>query len=122
VLTPDSPVESLAASIHWNPAEDDRLLIAGDESSLPAIRTLLATLPERARGQVFVEVESAELIDPLLGPGRVMVCWIVRDRGQSLTRSVDAWLSEMLPVDGLCEHTLYAWIAADGPARVLSSN
>ncbi len=118
MLTPDS----LTASISWKPAETDRLLIAGDEHALPAIRTLLATLPGMARGQVFVEVQSVEDIDPLVAPGRVMVCWVVRDRGQSLTRSLDAWLSEMLPVDGLKEHTIYAWIAAEGPAHLLSSN
>lgn len=118
MLTPDS----LTASISWNPAEGDRLLIAGDETALPAIRTLLATLPAMARGQVFVEVQSAEDIDRIVAPGRVMICWIVRDRGQSLSRSLDAWLSEMLPVDGMREHTLYAWIASQGAARTLSSN
>jgi NADPH-dependent ferric siderophore reductase len=118
VLTPDS----VTASIAWNPGETDRLLIAGDELALPAIRTLLATLPTMARGQVFVEVATAGDIDPLVAPGRVMICWIVRDRGQSLTRSLDAWMSEMLPVDGLQEHTVYAWIAAHGPARSISSN
>ena len=51
-----------------------------------------------------------------------MVCWVVRDRGQSLSRSVDAWLSEMLPVDGLQEHTVYAWISSHGPAATLTSN
>jgi len=50
------------------------------------------------------------------------VCWLDRSRGQQLRRSVDAWLSEMLPVSGVEEHTVYAWIAADGAARSLSSN
>jgi NADPH-dependent ferric siderophore reductase len=118
MLTPDS----VTASIAWNPGVGDSLLIAGDEHDLPAIRTLVATLPEKARGQVFVEVPSAEDIDPVVAPGRVMICWLARDRGQSLRRSVDAWLAEMLPVDALQEHTLYSWIAADGPARTLSSN
>jgi NADPH-dependent ferric siderophore reductase len=118
VLTPDS----VTASIAWNPADGDSLLIAGDEHDLPAIRTLVATLPERARGQIFVEVQSVEHVDSVVGPGRVMVCWLFRDRGQSLRRSVDAWLAEMLPVDAFQEHTLYSWIAADGPARTLSSN
>ncbi len=118
MLTPDS----LTTSISWNPGVDDRLLIAGDEGALPAIRTLIATLPEKARGQVFVEVATADRIDPIIAPGRVMVCWIVRDHGQSLGRSLDAWLSEMLPVDAFQEHTIYAWIASDGPARTLSSN
>jgi NADPH-dependent ferric siderophore reductase len=117
-LTPNA----LTSGIGWNPGEKDRLLIAGDEASLPAIRTLLATLAADVRGQVFVEVETADDIDPLVAPGRVMICWIVRDRGQSLRRSLDAWLSEMLPVQFDKEHSVYAWIAAEGPARTLSSN
>jgi NADPH-dependent ferric siderophore reductase len=114
--------DSLTSAICWNPGEKDRLLIAGDEHSLPAIRTLLATLAADVRGQVFVEVESADDVDPLVAPGRVMICWIVRNRGQSLRRSLDAWLSEMLPVQFDKEHSVYAWIASEGPARTLSSN
>ena len=114
--------DSLTASIAWNPGTKDRLLIAGDESSLPAIQTLLATLPTGARGQVFVEVDTPDAVGRLLAPGRVAVCWLVRDRGQSLRRSIDAWLSEMLPTDISQEHTVYAWIVADGAARSLSSD
>ncbi len=108
--------------IRWSPEPQDRLLIAGDETAIPAIRTLLATLPVKARGQVFVEVASEADVDVIAGPGRVMVCWLVRERGQSLRRSTDAWLSEMLPVESDRDHRVYAWIAAEGSARVLSSN
>lgn len=118
MLIPDS----LSASISWNPGTKDRLLIAGDESALPAIQTLLATLPANTRGQVFVEVEHSCDVGVLGAPGRVVICWLVRERGQSLRRSVDAWLSEMLPTDLAREHTIYSWIAADGPARMLSSD
>lgn len=114
--------DSLTSAICWNPGEKDRLLIAGDEQALPSIRTLLATLAADVRGQVFVEVETTDDIDPLVGPGRVMICWIVRDRGQSLRRSLDAWLSEMLPTEFDKAHSVYAWIAAEGPARMLSSD
>jgi NADPH-dependent ferric siderophore reductase len=114
--------DSLTSAISWNPRPQDRLLIAGNESSIPAIRTLLATLDQKARGQVFVEVGSETDIDPLAGPGRVTVCWLVRERGQSLRRSMDAWLSEMLPVEFDREHSIYAWIASEGSARLLSSN
>ena len=114
--------DSLTSAISWNPGPQDRLLIAGDQSSIPAIRTLLATLPQKARGQVFVEVASDSDIDPLAGPGRVTVCWLVRERGQSLRRSMDAWLSEMLPVEFDREHHVYAWISGDSVARVLRND
>ena len=114
--------ETFAASIAWNPRDADRLLLAGDEHALDTIRTILATLPPKSRGQVFVEVQSEGDIDHIAAPGRFAVCWLVRDRGQSMRRSVDAWLAEMLPVSAFGESTVYSWIASDGPARMLSSN
>ena len=118
MLIPETPM----ATIGWNPDVSDRLLIAGDEKSLPAIGTLLATLAANARGQVFVEVQSSADVGTLVAPSRMVICWLVRDRGQSLRRSVPAWLSEMLPTELDKEHTIYSWIAADGPARLLSSD
>ncbi len=113
-------MSTLTAS--WHPRAADRLLLAGDERALEEIRGIVGGLPPKARGQVFVEVQSVHDILPLPAPGRVTVTWLVRDRGQSLRRSVDAWLSEMLPVSAFGESTVYAWIAAEGPARLLSSN
>jgi NADPH-dependent ferric siderophore reductase len=115
------PDESTAA-IGWNPQSSDRILLAGDEAALPVITTILATLPARSRGQVFVEVQSAHDIVELVAPGRFAVCWLVRDSGQALRRSVDAWLSEMLPTSAFDDHSVYAWIATDGAARMISSN
>ena len=115
-------LDESAASIGWNPDVAKRILLAGDEAALPTIRTILATLPAKARGQVFIEVQSESDIELLVAPGRFCVCWLVRDRGRSLRRSVDAWLSEMLPTSAFDDHSVYAWIATDGAARTLSSN
>ncbi|MFT4122845.1 MAG: SIP domain-containing protein [Microbacteriaceae bacterium] len=104
----------------WNPAADDRLLLAGDERSLPCIRTMLSMVHPKQRGQVFIEVQSEDQIVPLNAPGRFGVTWLLRDRGQRLERSVDAWLGEMLPESWDQEHTVYAWILGD--TRVLSSH
>lgn len=106
----------------WNPGEGDRILLAGTSDSLETIRLILSTLPARSRGQIFVEAESAADIETIAAPGRFAICWLLRDRGQQLQRSVDAWLSEMLPVSGTEEHSVYAWIASEGAPRVLSSN
>lgn len=114
--------ESPAADIAWNPCDADRLLLAGDEHALGTIRLILATLPEKSRGQVFIEVQSESDIELIRAPGRFAVCWLVRDRGQAIRRAVDAWLAEMLPVSAFGESTVYSWIAADGQARLLSSN
>jgi NADPH-dependent ferric siderophore reductase len=117
-----STPEILIPGVAWNPGDADRLLLAADERDIPTLRMILATLPAGARGQVFVEVQSEGDIDPLTAPGRFSVCWLIRDRGQSLRRSVDAWLAEMLPVSAFTESTVYAWVASDGPARLLTSD
>ena len=83
---------------------------------------LLATLPANARGTVFLEVESADQIDPVDAPPRFSVRWLVRDRGQRLERSVNAWLDEMLPVSAFGATSVYAWIASRGAARQLTSD
>lgn len=106
----------------WNPGTGDRILLAGTSESVEMINLILSTLPARSRGQIFVEVESADEIEAIAAPTRFSVCWLLRDRGQQLQRSVDAWLSEMLPVSGTEEHNVYAWIASEGAPRVLSSN
>ena len=124
--------EQSTASIGWNPSIDDRILLAGDEFDLELIRTALASLPAKARGQVFIEVQSVEDVATLDAPGRFSICWLVRDRGQELRRSVDAWLSEMLPAGadnygadnygGVADPAVYAWITHQGAARTLTSN
>ncbi|WBU38258.1 SIP domain-containing protein [Homoserinibacter sp. YIM 151385] len=112
----------LPATIAWQPAERDVVLLAGTREDLPVIETVLATLPAKARGRVFVEVETDAEVGELAAPGRVCVTWLVRQRGQELRRSVDAWVSEMLPVSFDREHRLYAWIAGSGTAHALTSD
>ena len=111
----------LSASIAWRPADGDLVLLAGTSDDLPVIETALATLPAKARGQVFVEIDSMDEMRELSAPGRVCVTWLSRESGRSIHVAVEAWLAEMLPVDLDREHRVYAWIAVEGAARVLSN-
>jgi NADPH-dependent ferric siderophore reductase len=79
---------------HPDPAAD-WFLLAGDESALPAIATILEALPETARAEVFVEVRDAAEEQPLPSPARVNVTWLhrgpdLRATGQRLTEAVEA--------------------------------
>jgi NADPH-dependent ferric siderophore reductase len=112
----------LSASIAWHPADGELVLLAGRIDDLPVIETALATLPERARGQVFVEVDCAADVRLLAAPGRVCITWLVREQGRTLGPALEAWLAEMLPVEADREHRVYAWIAGGGAARVLTSS
>jgi NADPH-dependent ferric siderophore reductase len=116
----------LSASIAWRPSDGDLVLLAGTVDDLPVIETALATLPAKARGQVFIEVDSMDEVRDLAAPGRVCVTWLSRDSGRSLAVALEAWLAEMLPVDSAVqtrarEYRVYAWIAGEGTARVLTS-
>lgn len=64
----------------------DNLLIAGDETALPAIRAILAQSPAHRHGRVLVEVESADDMCDLLRPRGMSLDWVLRDRGDRLWR------------------------------------
>ena len=111
----------LSASIAWRPLDGDLVLLAGTVDDLPVIETALATLPAKARGQVFVEVDDMDAVRDLAAPGRVCVTWLDRSAGRSVAVALEAWLAEMLPVEFDREHRVYAWIAGEGAARMLSN-
>ena len=61
------------AARHW--------WIAGDESALPAIGTLLDALPETVTADVHVEVAGADDVIKLPEPGETLVTWHHRQPG-----------------------------------------
>ncbi|WP_344343440.1 siderophore-interacting protein, partial [Kitasatospora putterlickiae] len=69
-----SPLSVTAAA-----AAADWVLLAGDESALPAIGTLLEALPEGTETVVFAEVADRAEEQPLPGPGGTAVRWLHRD-------------------------------------------
>ncbi|MFD0280048.1 siderophore-interacting protein [Kitasatospora sp. NPDC127111] len=57
----------------------DWLLLAGDETALPAIGTLIEALPERARAIAYIEVADAAERQEFDTHGDVTVHWLYRD-------------------------------------------
>jgi NADPH-dependent ferric siderophore reductase len=112
----------LPATISWQPRAGDLVLLGAVADDLPVVETVLATLPAKARGQVFVEVDSADAVRELAAPGRVCVTWLRRDLGQTLRGAVEAWLGEMLPVDLEREHRVYGWVSGDRTAQLLTNS
>ena len=106
------------------PYDAIRVLFAGDASSVPTLRAMLAALPICARGQVFVEVDTAAEIEALPSPGRVTVTWLARDHrsgapgtgrscapGEAVERAVRAWLAEMyVDAEALAEAEHLIWL------------
>lgn len=138
----------LSGGIEFAPHSHDQLLLAGDETAVPAIAAILEQLPAEARGAAFLEVpEAADRLD-LACPTGVDVVWLPREggpRGADLhpavlahlgvtaTSPVDVpdhvdpdlwetptWSSSGEEVsDGPSRDSLYAWIA--GEARVVTT-
>lgn len=62
----------------------DEILLAGDETALPAIRRILETSPPDRRGDVFLEVARAADRCDLRGPAAMRLTWVIREHGDSL--------------------------------------
>jgi NADPH-dependent ferric siderophore reductase len=81
--------------IEWQPHPDQRLLIAGDETAVPAICVILEQLPTTARGTAFVEVPYAADVQDVDHPAGVDVVWLPREgagHGELLHAAVAAHL------------------------------
>jgi NADPH-dependent ferric siderophore reductase len=59
-------------------ASDHRFLIAGDEAALPAIGTILESLPRSARADVYVEVDDPEDEQNLDSQAETNINWLHR--------------------------------------------
>jgi len=61
------------------PAPAGRLLLVGDETTVPAICAILEQLPADAVGAAFLEVPTAADVLPVAHPRGVEVSWVWRD-------------------------------------------
>ncbi|WP_289155283.1 siderophore-interacting protein [uncultured Salipiger sp.] len=83
----------------------DVLLMAGDETALPAIRRILARSAPTRRGKVLIELADAGNREDMPRPEGVEINWITRGRGESLA---DLLLAEPKP-----EGDTFVWVAAE---------
>jgi NADPH-dependent ferric siderophore reductase len=90
------------------------LLLAGDETALPAIGRILAEAPAQTRGLALVEVADAAEEQALAAPAGVAVRWLHRGAvppGES-TLLADA----VAALDRPDDTDLFAWVAAESAA------
>ncbi|MFF7873227.1 siderophore-interacting protein [Streptomyces californicus] len=87
-----------------------RMLLAGDETALPAIATVLEALPAGTGAVVYAEVaDAAEERELPAPPGGAEVRWVHRDRGGSLVAAVREAGADLDGVDA-------AWVAGEASA------
>ncbi len=66
--------------LSFNPARGtDRVLLVGDETALPAIASICATLPATATGRAIIEVPSIDDALEFAHPAGIEVEWVLRD-------------------------------------------
>lgn len=91
-----------------------RLLLAGDETALPAIARIVEALPAGAQATVLIEVADAAEEQPLRSAAALDVRWLHRDAGDRLEAAVRR---QALPPD---DADGFVWIACEhSPARSL---
>ncbi|QHC22474.1 siderophore-interacting protein [Streptomyces sp. GS7] len=93
------------------------ILLAGDETALPAIGSLAAALPAGARAVAYVEVADAAEEQQLPTRADLVVHWVHRDRAPAGRTGVllDAVRAAVLPED-----PAFVWLAGEaGAVRAL---
>lgn len=81
--TPGESVVIIDEGLRFNPARGvDDLLLVADETGVPAVAGICASLPSRATGVALIEAPSAEDVLPFDAPAGIDVRWSVRDAAQ----------------------------------------
>jgi NADPH-dependent ferric siderophore reductase len=69
----------LFGGIEWAPPDLGRLLIVADETAVPAVCSILGSLPDGACGTAYLEVPVADDVQPVRAPAGVEVRWLPRN-------------------------------------------
>ncbi|SCL32463.1 NADPH-dependent ferric siderophore reductase, contains FAD-binding and SIP domains [Micromonospora nigra] len=99
ILGPDAGYGGDHGGVEFRPPSTGCLLLAGDETAVPAIGAICERLPLDARGRVLLEVPETADAQPLLAPPGVEVTWLSRgtgDHGSQLVAAVATVAGELL--------------------------
>lgn len=92
IIGPSRRAEGPTAGIEFAPADADTILLAGDETAVPAIASILESLKgAEVQGKAILEVPSAEDVLELDAPAGFEIQWLPRDNadhGQLLEPAV----------------------------------
>ncbi|MDQ0677281.1 iron complex transport system ATP-binding protein [Arthrobacter pascens] len=105
--------------IRWDPQGARRVLLAGDETAVPAISSILEDLPADISGHAFLEVPDTSDVGTVTTASAVCITWLARkpagaSRGELLNESVRAALDLTGRPDSVQpDPGLYAWVAAE---------
>lgn len=109
--SPGDPVAILDEGTAFRlPAEVGSMLLVADETGLPAVAGILASLPAGMRGTAFVEIPTAQDRQDLPGESDVEVVWLARtDPHGTPGRLALAAATE----HGLPDEPVYGWVVGE---------
>ncbi|WP_229401525.1 siderophore-interacting protein, partial [Micromonospora okii] len=90
LLGPDAGFGGEHGGIEFRPPPAGRLLLAGDETAVPAIAAICERLPADARGRVLLEVPEPDDALRVAAPPGVQLSWLPRAGGRHGCRLVPA--------------------------------
>lgn len=113
VVGPDDRSAGWRIGIDWHPGGCDELLLAGDETAVPAVCAILESLGPGVRATAFLEVpEAGDALDVPLSDAEHRIVWLPRgdgERGARLIAAVRDWV--------LRNRALVAPAAGDAPRQ-----
>jgi NADPH-dependent ferric siderophore reductase len=86
----------------------ENLILAGDETALPAIARIAAAMPADARLRIFLEVGGREDEQPLPTAANCQIVWLCRQAGSS--GRLEQIIRDQVAADGT---TPYVWVACE---------
>jgi NADPH-dependent ferric siderophore reductase len=125
LVGPDAGYPGEHGGVEFRPPEPlSPMLMAGDETAVPAVAAILERLPPHARGEVLLEVPYPADALALDAPSRLAVSWLPRSgqpHGSRLIPAVRAAAGRLLDATPAAGDQLgaYAWLA--GEAGVIRS-
>lgn len=105
LIAPNARFPGPTGGYEWHPPADAScLLVAGDETAVPAVCAIVESLPVGRRARIMLEVPTAGDVLPLAAPAGVEVTWLPRwpadaavpaPHGMLLTAAVVAAVQEI---------------------------
>ncbi|MBO1900943.1 siderophore-interacting protein [Leucobacter weissii] len=109
-----APVALIDQGCGYRPVEGARrVLLAGDESALPAVIGILRDLPADSTGLAIIEIPDEADRQDVVAPGGVEVRWIARDAGARPGAAALEELRAHEPAPELADEPLSAFIAGE---------
>lgn len=113
ILAPNAGHTPITGYEYQPPADAEWELIAGDDTALPAISSIVEALPASRRALVFLEVDSLAEVQPMHSAGDVALTWLSRAGKPAVGGGL---LREAIGRTTFPDGRPYAWLAGESSA------